>query len=1015
MKIISGIALSLACLVVSGRAGNLVRNGSFEADTIGTQALINSSSEIYDPTTVNSKAFTDWRIFNIGTPSINSFKGTIVAAGDAPGSHAMRLDIDDTGKAAGNDYALDRDNENSGRVAVAYGNTYTFSFDAELNRMTGGIFSLDVVLAEYDGNGNANLTGQTIFTPKLPNDAHLHSYSYTWRPSSNATTSLNIAFRPKSPGFVSAMVLNNVQLTISKAGGSGQQASRERTAAILNAGLPGDDSALVASCSETLQQAGYSVVKLDANGLCSETTLNPVKVDLLVLPNSGVLPIMSTKAIDGFLKGGGNLIALGAPMWQTPLIKVGNKWDTVEQYQSDKAEIPLKNPVFSFPPDERKSWIRSSDKPENPTSYDFLPAGPVAGYGSLHVKLSDVMGWDTLYSPRRSGLFSPGDTFTLITVKGDGKTGSISVEWQEKDGSRWIAVVALTDKWCQHVLRPEDFKYWSSNPSRGFAGDKFHPENAVCIAVGVAETHTGINPGQHEYWVGPIGTAGMTPETRKTLNSLEAFAAINLQALDTLSPGYKFFPCTKTDKLAVRGDQTIVTKTELPYAETLSSSPRPCGGGFDKGRGWRWIPLLEATGGGEWRGNPATLLVNTDGSYKGGIWAAFGVKGTEWYKYSDVQKLVGEMARRMQNGIFMVDGGANFYTYYADQSLTLGIRAANVGRTSKTVTGRIVVADADTGKPVAAKEWEMAVSPGKIITVSQDWRPAAWPKAGFKITAELVSDGKIIDRVSHEAFLWTPKAKPEFVSIKDGHFMLNGNRWRINGLNYMPSSGIATEDDTYFEQWLSAGSYDPEVIERDLRHIKDMGVNALSVFSYRSSIGAQNLIDLLRRMDNHGLKANLSLRPGTPMEFLWPQMKEIIEHYRLKDNDTVFAYDLAWEPQLGMHDQRKPLDADWERWIIERYGSVENAERDWGCPVPRDPSGKITNPFPQNQNGDWTRMFAAYRRFCDTLLYKRYSAARQLVQSIDPNHYVSFRMSMLCTSCRAALYLLYSSVSQKRR
>ncbi|MFZ4778273.1 MAG: hypothetical protein ACOYM3_23115, partial [Terrimicrobiaceae bacterium] len=296
-------------------------------------------------------------------------------------------------------------------------------------------------------------------------------------------------------------------------------------------------------------------------------------------------------------------------------------------------------------------------------------------------------------------------------------------------------------------------------------------------------------------------------------------------------------------------------------------------------------------------------------------------------------------------------------------------------------------------KQVAAKDWKLDVPPGKTITVSEDWKPDAWPKGGFKITAELLDGGKVIDRVESEAFLWTPKDKKEFVTVEDGDFKLNGKRWRINGVNYMPSSGIATEDAENFEYWLSSTAYDPEVVERDLSHIKDMGLNALSVFTYHSSLGARNLIDLLRRMDKHGLKANVSLRPGTPMDFLWPKMKEIIETYQLKDNDTVFAYDLAWEPWLGTQKLREPLDTEWEQWIIERYGSLENAERDWGYPVPRDASGKVTNPPPQSQGGDWTRMFAAYRRFCDTVLYKKYSAARELVKSVDPNHFVSFRMS----------------------
>jgi hypothetical protein len=92
---------------------------------------------------------------------------------------------------------------------------------------------------------------------------------------------------------------------------------------------------------------------------------------------------------------------------------------------------------------------------------------------------------------------------------------------------------------------------------------------------------------------------------------------------------------------------------------------------------------------------------------------------------------------------------------------------------------------------------------------------------------------------------------------------------------------------------------------------------------------------------------------------------------------------------------RKRYDAEWTKWVIERYGSVENAEKDWGYPIPRDEQGNITNPKDEvlTNDGEWRIMACAYRRFFDTLLYKYYSRARTLVRSIDPYHAVSFRMT----------------------
>jgi hypothetical protein len=44
------------------------------------------------------------------------------------------------------------------------------------------------------------------------------------------------------------------------------------------------------------------------------------------------------------------------------------------------------------------------------------------------------------------------------------------------------------------------------------------------------------------------------------------------------------------------------------------------------------------------------------------------------------------------------------------------------------------------------------------------------------------------------------------------------------------------------------------------------------------------------------------------------------------------------------------------------------------------------------QDGPWRKLVADYRAFLDDLLREKYSEARRLVGSIDPNHPVSFRM-----------------------
>lgn len=758
-------------------------------------------------------------------------------------------------------------------------------------------------------------------------------------------------------------------------------------AAIVRTGLPGDDPELVSVVGKAISAAGYAVTELDADSLCDLTKLNAAAFDLLVLPDAADLPAASVRSIDAYLRGGGDIISLNAPMWQQRYLKSKGQWTTFDELGKANAGSLPQHVVCGFTPEEKSQWFRSTSHADIKTTTEVIPSSPAAGQNALHVYIPDMKGWDTFCSPRVTQPFSPGSKLTVFSAKGAPGTSQLAIEWTELDGSRWFAVVALQPEWHQYVLKPDQFRYWQSNPARGRQGDMFRPENAISVSVGVAFSHTGPTTGQHEYWVGPIGTADRVDGYDDASNLPEP------PALEILTPGYKFFNVSAT-KLGVPDGGTF----DIPTGVTMRSThPRPSGGGFDKGRSWRWIPLVNALSNeGEWRGSPASIMVNAGGDYRGGVWMSCGVTGSDFYKSRQALDVLTQTARRMLDGAFILDGGSNFFTYFKNQSLRLGARIVNLSKQERAgLKARLYVKEAISGKQAFTREWPLKLQSGEISTVSSEWKPKSWPAGGYTVSIDLLQHGISVDHVSNSINMWQPAKKKQFVTTRNSEFILNGKRWRANGVNYMPSSGIAVEDNKYFEAWLSAASYDPEIIERDLGLIQKMGLNAVSIFIYAENAKDQNLLDLLRRLDTHGIKANLSLRPGTPIDFLWKDISSIIKYYKLWENDTVFSYDLAWEPSFGSREERAIFDQEWALWIIERYGSIANAERDWGYNVPLNSDGKITNPSPSevDTDGVWRRMTAAYRRFLDTVLYKKYGAARRLVRSIDPNHLVSFRMS----------------------
>jgi len=731
--------------------------------------------------------------------------------------------------------------------------------------------------------------------------------------------------------------------------------------------------------------AGYTVDTLAAGDLCDPAKLIPARETVLVLPDAGRLPLASIEPMQTFLRGGGRLVALNTPMWRELLVQADGKWLPVSDFRRQYAQHAEKHALVDWSGEDLAKWDRAYRSADLQGKYSITETGPQTGQRALHADIAKLDGWDSLLKRYEQSPFSPEDQLMVFSARTFGSATHLAIEWEERDLSRWIAVVPLSKEWTQYALTPDDFHYWESVPQR--KDDRLNFMNVGRLGITLAFTHTGYVDRGLKYEVGPLFAAKLEEKYRT------AFRGYTVPPIETLSPGYKFFAPQDVAKLVCcgfAGDASLA----LPQDGCQAMHPRPQACGFDKKRAWAWEPILVSQSDkSDMRGTVGSMFINTDGPYKGGMWVSIGIGDRSWYLSPEGKKVMATVAARLKTPLALVDAGADHYAYFDGQSVRLGMTIANQGTDGQTVEGRVRVHKGD--QTVHEESFSLALAPGERKSVEKPWLPDRWEDNGYTVEVSAASKGVTFGQGLHDINVWRPKTSPEFVTVKNGEFSLAGKRWRPHGVNYMPSSGMAAEDLRFFEQWLSPQSYDPGVIQRDLERCASLGFNALSVFLYRDYAQDQNLIDLLIRMDKLGMKANVSLRPGTPMEAPPVEACEMIKALRLAENDTVFAYDLAWEPQFRPF-ERDPFNAAWEAWIVERFGSVENAEKLWNFSVPRDKDGHILN-FTESMighEGPWSPYVAAYRRFLDSLLYEKYSQARTMVRNVDPNHQVSFRMSM---------------------
>ncbi|NQT86680.1 hypothetical protein HQ560_07950, partial [bacterium] len=541
-------------------------------------------------------------------------------------------------------------------------------------------------------------------------------------------------------------------------------------------------SVAAAASLERVMPKGPAVTHLDAAALSNPFVLTVDRFDVLVLPDARTVPADAVRPILGFLRRGGDLVAIGTPAFERRMFRIGDRWLDDAGIRDLVRDTPPARMLYAFDADDVRGWRRTTDAPESKATYDIAPDGKKGS--CLRARIPSLTGWDTFHSPRLDRPFPAGHTLTCFWAKGSARTRQLAVEWVERDGSRWIATVPLTTAWQPYALAPSAFRYWqdSPTPTRGGVGDAFRPAQAASLAIGLAFTHTGQVEGEHAWWVDELGTA---PNPHAEL--VERLATGDaMPPLDTLCPGYKFFPVRSAESFAF-GEALPKLQHAFAPASARSSHVRPRATGFDKNRPWRWEPLVVAADKtGRRCGFPATLLVHAKGTYAGGVWAAFSYAPENLPPA--VGACVGETLKRMQRGLWLLEGGASDSACFPGQEFTVGARAANFSSRPADVRVRLSLASA--GQPLT-RQFSGAVEPGQ----TRAWSfPCSFDKGKWRVTATLEHDGETLDRLAHDLHIWSPPKAPDFVTTQGGDFIARGKPWRPHGVNYMPSSGMAIED-----------------------------------------------------------------------------------------------------------------------------------------------------------------------------------------------------------------------------
>lgn len=761
--------------------------------------------------------------------------------------------------------------------------------------------------------------------------------------------------------------------------------STGKNVAILCIDIPDIDQQVIDHYVQALSHSGFEVAKLSPNEATDMMILSPKYFDFLMLTDIRLFPTPFMFPFMRYLQSGGKLIAFGAPAFQERIWRSGDRWVTEASYSKALEKIEPENIILDFEDNNLEGWYRGAANHELQADHIISSEGQNGGK-CLGVKIHKLNGWDTFCRvlDTKEAKLIPEDALTIFWAKGDEKTRNIIVEIQEQDMSRWIATIRLQPEWKKYVLVSTDFEYWKDNPSkrRGGSNDRLHPENAKMISFGIAH---GFAPyeegGAYAYWVDDVGFATNLETAPPPKYALQ---------LPIISPAYKIYQMGEVSKLWHTAPYAEMEKySEVPIKDAWFPMPRHHGSGFNRNRKKRFIHLMDARHeDGTYRGSVCAMLLNLDKPWSPGAWIAVGTAEGNALTSKPITETVINASQRLTQDAFLAEAGAEHYSYYASEKMTVGAKFLNISNETQKAVVKMVLHNKNGISSVIA-ESNIEIIPGLETIFSKEVSAPDDPGSEWFINTELLMDNKRIDTIQQRFSIIAEPVEDasEYITISGGDFYYKGEKWYPYGINYWPSYIAGDEPYKRFGRW-----YNPELIERDLEQMKDMGMNMVSIQS-TSFDDSRDFLDFITRIYGHGIRVNLFTHGSDPLRFDDNLVTKQIKGWQLDTNPAIFAYDLAWEHKLGTYNSRRRWDNEWANWIEERYGSLKSAEDDWDYDVPRS-NEKITGPSDDQltNDGEWRVMVAAYRRFVDDFVSEKYRHAVEKVKKMAPNQLISVRM-----------------------
>ena len=441
-----------------------------------------------------------------------------------------------------------------------------------------------------------------------------------------------------------------------------------------------------------------------------------------------------------------------------------------------------------------------------------------------------------------------------------------------------------------------------------------------------------------------------------------------------------------TATFRIRGlEESVKFYDEL---QVTTPSPPARGQGGVRAHDARWIPVAEALGpDGGTLGWAASCMIFPQAANNG--YSVYGWLGLNPLRgeFSELAPMVAALLTEATRDVYFLGYGLDRHAAHSQQPLKINARIHDrrlVDKSPLRVAARWINSGGMELRRHVTPPLEAPFLPLELsIGLAPD--PGKQNTGMYRIEMMLRdrNDQTTFDTAAQDLKIFSPEYRTdkERVSVRNGQLMHGPQPVFMLGVNYWPRLAAPHAGSSANGHWLAPEWFMPDILQSDLDLLAAANINAVAI-EYTDISQAPQLAFVLDELRRRSMWASVYMPSLHPLDLRMEEALAMLQAVNMNDWPEVFALEMARGINIPSRADMRRFDNSWADWLVEHFGSVNEAEQKTGVTVWRERNRVVGPPEIQLRRGPQNdRAIALYCAFLQDFASRRMGYIRTTLRA----------------------------------